>query len=280
MASLMDPILGQYTDHLTRKGRNAGTVARCQRALQRFSDWCSTASVDPTAPSEVDLEEYVSWMTGTLAATTAHRETGYVKAAYRYAERRGSITRSPAAHIEAPHVPEKEPEVFTNDELRRLRALAEGEEIVLFYGLAYTGLRRHELAQLVWGDLDPELGTVTVTGKGGKIRRVPLHPLLVDRLAPFRRRDDDPIIKGTTRTLNRRLDALLDRAGVNGGNRPAHRFRKTVATSLTEEGVSPDVIDKIMGWAPSSMRARYYSRLPEKALQDAIRKLYASDPVG
>lgn len=276
----MDQLLEQYVQHLARKGRDKRTVQRCQIALGRFDVWCRQAGFDPGAVTEVDVEEYVAWMAGHLAVTTAHREVGYVKAAFRYAARRGTIERSPAEHVEAPRVPEKEPEVFSNDELRRMRAEAEGDEVVLFYGLAYTGMRRHELCSLVWGDLDTELGTVTVTGKGGKIRRVPLHPLLVSSLEPFRAGDDDPVVTGTTRTLNRRLDALMDRAGVRGGNRPAHRFRKTVATSLTEEGVSPDVIDKIMGWAPSSMRARYYSRLPEKALQDAIRKLYASDPVG
>lgn len=276
----MDPLLDQYVQHLARKGRDKRTVQRCQIALERFVGWCRQAGFEPATVTEVDVEEYVAWMAGHLAVTTAHREVGYVKAAFRYAARRGTIERSPAEHVEAPRVPEKEPEVFSNDELRRMRAVAEGDEVVLFYGLAYTGMRRHELCSLVWGDLNTELGTVTVTGKGGKIRRVPLHPLLVSSLEPFRSGADDPVVTGTTRTLNRRLDALMDRAGVHGGNRPAHRFRKTVATSLTEEGVSPDVIDKIMGWAPSSMRARYYSRLPEKALQDAIRKLYASDPVG
>lgn len=276
----MEPLLEQYVAHLTRKGRDPKTTARCRRALERFSGWCVREGLAPQEISEVDVEEYVAWMTGTLAVTTAHRETGYVKAAYRYAARRGGVEKSPAVHVEAPKLPEKEPEVFSNAELRAMRAaLATTEEVKIFYGLAYTGLRRHELAQLTWADLDPELGYVLVHGKGGKLRRVPLHSRLVETLEPLRGLPSEPIAGGSTRTLNRRLDALLERAGVDGGNRPAHRFRKTVATSLTEEGVSPDVIDKILGWAPSSIRSRYYSRLPEKALQDAIQKLYASDPI-
>jgi len=276
----VDQVLEQYVTHLARKGRDPRTVARCRRALERFAGWCAAEQISPAAISEVDVEEYVAWMTGALATTTAHRETGYVKAAYRYAARRGTLKNSPAAHVEAPKVPEKEPEVFSNAELRRMReALCNYEEVKIFYGLAFTGMRRHELAQLRWSDFDPEVGYLTVKGKGGKIRRIPLHPLLVDYWSGLRGHDDDPIVSGTTRTINRHLNALLKRAGVDGGNRPAHRFRKTVATSLTEEGVSPDVIDKILGWAASSMRARYYSRLPEKALQEAIEKLYASDPI-
>jgi integrase len=274
------PFLEQYTDHLTRKGRDPKTVARCRRALERFSEWCLSEDIVPVEISEVDVEEYVAWMTGSLAVTTAHRETGYVKAAFRYAARRGGVEKSPATHVEAPKVPEKEPEVFSNPELRKMHAaIANDEERKIFFGLAYTGLRRHELAQLTWENLDPELGYVLVHGKGGKLRRVPLHPKLIEVLEPLRGDPNTSITNGSTRTLNRRLDALLRRADVDGGNRPAHRFRKTVATSLTEEGVSPDVIDKILGWAPSSMRSRYYSRLPEKALQEGIMKLYASDPI-
>lgn len=276
----MEPLLEQYVAHLTRKGRDPKTIARCRRALERFSGWCQIEGIAPEQISEVDVEEYVAWMTGTLAVTTAHRETGYVKAAFRYAMRRGDVEKSPATHVEAPKLPEKEPEVFSSAELRKMcAAIASNEEKKVFYGLAFTGLRRHELAQLLWEDLDQELGYVLVHGKGGKLRRVPLHPRLVAVLEPLREYPGSRIITGSTRTLNRRLDALLVRAGVDGGNRPAHRFRKTVATSLTEEGVSPDVIDKILGWAPSSIRTRYYSRLPEKALQDAIVKLYASDPI-
>lgn len=276
----METVLEQYVTHLTRKGRDEHGVARCRRALERFAQWCASEGVDVTAATEVDLEEYVSHMTGVLAATTAHRETGYVKAAYRYAARRGTVQRSPAAHVEAPKVPETEPEVFSNAELRRMKgAILTREERKVFHGLAYTGLRRHELAQLTWEQFDPELGYVTVRGKGGKIRRVPIHPALAAALGPLRAEPHERIVTGSTRTINRHLNNLLARAGVDGGNRPAHRFRKTVATSMTEEGVPPDVIDKILGWAPSSIRSRYYSRLPEKALQDAIGKLYASDPL-
>lgn len=276
----MEPILEQYVAYLARKGRDPKTVDRCRCALERFSDWCRRGGVAPEAISEVDVEEYASWMAHVLAVTTAHRETGYVKAAYRYAARRGTIASSPAAHVEAPKVPEKEPEVFSNDELRRMKAAIEtAEESKVFHGLAYTGMRRHELAQLTWEAFDPSVGYVTVKGKGGKLRRVPLHPELVRALEGLRGAPDEPICKGSTRTINRHLNGLLRRAGVDGGNRPAHRFRKTVATSLTEEGVSPDVIDKILGWAPSSIRSRYYSRLADKALQDAIARLYASDPI-
>jgi hypothetical protein len=46
-----------------------------------------------------------------------------------------------------------------------------------------------------------------------------------------------------------------------------------------EEAVQTDVIDKILGWAPTSIRQRYYTRIGDRSLYDAILKLYESDPI-
>jgi integrase len=75
------------------------------------------------------------------------------------------------------------------------------------------------------------------------------------------------------------LEPLLRRAGVDGGSRPAHKFRATVQTVLFEEGVRTDVIDKMLGWAPSNVRQRYYSRVRDEAMYEAILKLYVSDAI-
>jgi hypothetical protein len=84
---------------------------------------------------------------------------------------------------------------------------------------------------------------------------------------------------GSLRNLNQRVENMLRRAGVDGGNRPAHKFRKTVQTVLYEAGVRTDVIDKMLGWAPSSVRQRYYSRVRDQAMYEAILRLYVSDPI-
>ena len=80
------------------------------------------------------------------------------------------------------------------------------------------------------------------------------------------------------RNVNYRLTALLKRAGVDGGNRPAHAFRKTAASVLTEEGARPNDVDQIMGWAPPDVKGRYYIR-KNPNLHETIALLYKSDPI-
>ena len=273
-----------YLEHLERKGRDSKTISRNRCSLERLNGWLDELGIDPTEATEVVLEEYIAWLSSEFAETTASRETAHVKAAFRYAVRLGMLERNPAADIEPPQVAEIEPEVYSNEQLRRMRAAVSTDlEEVIFYGLAYGGLRRHELVALTWEAVAFEGQFLTVRGKGGKLRRVPLHPTFAEVLAIRLRRypGAEKVLGrgGSLRNVNAALARLLERAGVDGGNRPAHRFRKTVATVLYEEGVQTDTIDRIMGWSPSSIRSKYYTRIGDRSLYDAILKLYESDRI-
>jgi integrase/recombinase XerD len=280
----LHPLFSAYLAHLERKGRDQKTIARNRCSLVRLNSWLNEAGIDPLYATEVVLEEYVAWVRSTLADTTASRETTHLKAAFRYAVRLETLKHDPAAHIEVPAVTEVEPLVYSHEELRRIRAAMRTDlEEAIYYGLAYGCLRRHELVELRWDAVDFEQQFLTIRGKGGKLRRVPLHPLLAEIFATRRRRYpyDETVLGrgGSMRNVNTVIARLLERAGVDGGNRPAHRFRKTAATSLYEEEVQPDKIDRIFGWAKTTIRSRYYTRIGDRALYDAILKLYASDPI-
>jgi hypothetical protein len=49
--------------------------------------------------------------------------------------------------------------------------------------------------------------------------------------------------------------------------------------SLRREGVYPDVIDRIFGWSPTSVRQRFYSGVDDDELHEAILQLYRSNPM-
>jgi integrase len=280
----LPPIFSAYVLHLERTGRAKSTVDRNRASLIRLSQWFALQRVEPAAATELILEEYVSHLNRAVAETTASRETTNIKAAYRYAVRIGIVEKSPAEYLKPPKVTEVEPEVFSNEELRCIRAaIRDGLEETIFYALSYAGLRRCELVGLTWESVDLGAQLMTVRGKGSKLRRVPIHPVLAEVLFQHRRRTggQQTVLGrgGSLRNVNQRIENLLQRAGVDGGNRPAHRFRKTVATVLFEERVQTDVIDRIMGWAPQSIRSRYYTRIPEAAMVEAVLRLYESDPI-
>jgi integrase len=290
-AMTLHTLSAAYLAHLERKGSDPKTRARNEYALARYEAWLATLGISPVKATETVIEEYFAWLSCGCAQTTANREAAMVKAAYRYAKRLGMIEENPAEYVRAPRVDDVEPEVYSNEELRRIRsAIRDDLDEAIFYGFAYEGLRRFELVSLGWTkEADPanyvdlEKQELTVRGKGGRLRRVPIHPLFAEILAPRRERlrSEGTVLGkgGSLRNVNERLERMLRRARVAGGNRPAHKFRKTVQTVLYEEGVRTDVIDKMLGWAPSSVRQRYYSRVRDQAMYEGILRLYVSDPI-
>lgn len=279
----LHPLFGAYVEDIRLRGRDHKTAARAFYALRRLQAWLEDVGTDPRDVDEHRLLQYVGWLRNTVANTSAKSETEKVKAAYRYAVRTGMIERNPAEYVETPTLEDREPETYTNEQLRRIRAVLMTDlEELIFYLLVYTGARRFELSQLRWEDVDFELGMMKIMGKGRKLRKVPIHPRLAGVLVQRKRKAEGELVLGeggSTRNINTRLKKLLERAGVDGGNRPAHRFRATVQCSLYEEGVREDVIDRILGWAPRTIRQRYYSRVRDEVAHEAILRLYASDPI-
>jgi hypothetical protein len=48
---------------------------------------------------------------------------------------------------------------------------------------------------------------------------------------------------------------------------------------MHEHGVRTAVIDRIMGWAPRTVRERHYVRIAPQVMHDAILTLYRDDPI-
>jgi integrase/recombinase XerD len=149
MPTKLHSLFSSYLSHLERKGDKDETVKRNRHALARHDAWLSDLWIEPPKVTELVVEEYFAWLDGVVEQTTANREAGMVRGAYRYAVRIGMIDKDPAEYVKAPSVEEAEPDVYTNEELRRIRAALRTDlEEVIFYGFAYTGLRRCELCKL------------------------------------------------------------------------------------------------------------------------------------
>lgn len=277
----MSVIFDQYEERLNRLRRDPATVRNFQRARQPFERYLSAHRTGAEDIDPVLAEEYFAQLDN--APTTKKLYLEQLRAAYRYAHRRGVISRDPLVDVQLPRIPDKEPRTIPPAELRRQKhGLFKDREWLLWHLLVYTGMRRSEILDLRWEDVKLEDSTITVTGKGGKLRHIPIHPALGEVLSASKRHGDwvlgsskkyagesRPLSKATMFTYLRRI----------AGEYTAHDYRRTVASSMYANGVDGDTIDKIMGWSPRVVRTRYYVNVAPEQLQRAILKLYASDPV-
>ena len=269
IATDYDPIFDVYLERLKRLRRKPRTIRNVEGTKRFWLD--SGLSVDA---SDIEIEEWLLALPVSDRTRQLHLDN--VRAAFRYARRAGRIDRDPTDLVKLPAIPDKEPVIIPTDELREIKALIyDDQQALLFHLLAYTGMRRREIGDLLWDDVK-DLDILVRQGKGDKLRWVPIHPALGEILAEYRR-PDGAVLRGwqgevlSEGALWSRLRKLTTRR--------YHDFRRTVATSLYENDVPERLIEDILGWAPRTVGKRFYRRGSSEKAHEAILKLYADDPL-
>lgn len=149
------------------------------------------------------------------------------------------------------------------------------------------GLRRAEAVSLKRSDIDQADGMITVLGKGGRVRRVPLSRTVagaVDAwmaLLPLDYKSVFPLVSRSGRFLVDRsisgaaVAELLRRrtAGAGIPSVKPHDLRRTCASDCLEAGVDVLALQRLLGHASANTTLRYDMR-GEKARRAAVEAVY------
>lgn len=273
----MSVIFDQYEERLHRLRRDPQTIKNFRRSVAPFEAFIRAERIAPEQATPDLIEEYLAQ--SDLAPTTKELHLTNIGAAYRYAHRRGLIDRVPTVDVELAREPDREPRIISNAELREQRErIMSDRGWTLWHLLTYTGMRRMEILTLRWENVKLDEETITVLGKGGKLRHVPIHPVLGEVLVDAKRKNEW-VLAGRAGSHTAPSTFYETLHCINRKQYSAHDYRRTVASSLYANGVDGDTIDKIMGWSPRVVRTRYYVNVAPVQLQRAILKLYADDPL-
>ncbi len=156
------------------------TLDAYRRDLQALQDWAAARGDQAMELDGTRLRGFVaSEHRRGLSPTSLQRRLSACRSYYAWLLRRGVIAASPAAGVRAPKAPRKLPQVLDVDEAVQLvevdtdapLGLRDRALLELFYS---SGLRLSELCGLRWRDLHLVEGLVTVLGKGGRQRSVPV----------------------------------------------------------------------------------------------------------
>lgn len=155
--------------------------------------------------------------------------------------------------------------------------------IALLYA---TGLRREEIAGIRLGDIDLSGGLITITGKGNKVRIVPVGDQTRTDLEDYlEAREEFLNEKGTTcdrLLLNRMGDPLsvrsIDRLVKKFGREKGvdftpHTLRHSFATHLLENGADLMLIKEILGHASLSTTQKY-THVTAESMKKVYRKAH------
>jgi site-specific recombinase XerC len=184
--------------------------------------------------------------------------------------RTGAIAGDPAAGLSAPSGDGRLPRVLRSDELTALLdqppavvdddppevRLRDDAVIELLYG---SGLRIGELCGLRPGDVDLRTGSVTVWGKGGKQRSVPITPPAIEALRELLEVDPpgDAVFRNARgkRLTPRDARRILDRRALAPTH--PHALRHTFATHLLDGGADLRAVQELLGHADLATTQHY-----------------------
>jgi len=267
------------------------TLAAYRSDLVDFVEWAERGLAD--APAQVDrliLRRYLAYLgTRSYAKRSIARKASALRRYFSWARRTGLVEIDPAVALRAPSGEGRLPRVLDGPELQTLLEPIEVDEteplwrrrrndalLEVLYG---SGLRVSELCNLDIDSVDRKRSVVTVWGKGGKERRVPMSLAAIETVSDWLKSRSEVVgeASGVALFLNthgRRLGTrdvrrVLDERSVNPTH--PHALRHTYATHLLDGGADLRSVQELLGHSDVATTQRYTHVSKER-----LRSVYTS----
>lgn len=263
------------------------TAARLLDAVER-TDWAALARLDAAA-----LRGQLAKRRGEgLGNASAARELSALKAFLAFAREQAGLSEMAGPRLRSPRVKKGIPRPVTPDDAVNLADTVDEDAsepwigardravLLLLYG---AGLRIAEALSLTAGVL-PLGEAITITGKGGKQRVVPLLPIVREAIAayaaqcPWPLPPDGPLFRGAKggRLSQGLVQRAVARARISLGLPPSatpHALRHSFATHLLSAGADLRSLQELLGHA-SLGSTQIYTKVDAALLLDVYRSAH------
>ncbi len=287
-------VLKQWVYALKSEHKSPQTIRSYTESLRMLVQHLG-ADCDPLTITTEQLREWIGHLLDTRSPSTAAVRYRSMQQFFAWAVRDELIEKSPMASMRPPSIPEVPVPVIPLADIEKLLKVVDGKSFLdrrdcaLFrLMLEPGGMRRAEAVGIKVTDVDLEFDTVTVTGKGRRIRAIPygaktgqaLTRYLQARLAhPYAKRTDALWLaqRGglTDNGLGQALERRCAQAGIDRVH--AHQLRHTAADDWFAAGGSDQDAMRLFDWRSSQMTRRYGASNATARAHDHARQLARGD---
>ena len=259
-----------YEHHKTKR-THVEDIAR----IQGYVSWSGIRKISEV--SEKNLSDYFNHKITDekRERNTVNRIMASLKTFLNFAVRRSYLGSNPMKAIKRYKLPENPPRFLTKEEIGKV--LQEARKTDLYPCVAtaiYTGMRKGELFNLEWTDVDFTRNVIIVnnksewTTKSKKARTIPIHPTLWGILKNFKQKGGRCFDVAN----QRRVFSRIIREARLGDDIGWHTLRHSFASALVMHGIDIVTVSKLLGHS-SIATTMIYSHLTKDHEKAAISHL-------
>ena len=289
---ILDPFLHYLA---VEKGLARNTLEAYSRDLNAYLDFLEgegiASLVETTTLTVMAFIQRLKKRGLSMRSTT--RALVALRGLYRYLAQEGYLEANPLEDMELPRLSPTLPHVLTVQDIEQLlaqpdvespRGIRDGAMLELLYA---TGMRVSELVELPTSGLNLEVGFVTVRGKGGKERIVPIGEVAMEKAKIYLEQGRPALLKGRETLflfVNNRGGGLSRQgfwkilrqyalqAGITKHITP-HTLRHSFATHLLERGADLRFIQAMLGHVDIST-TQVYTHVNQEYLKQLHRQYH------
>ncbi|WP_432708305.1 tyrosine-type recombinase/integrase [Pedobacter sp.] len=281
-------VIEKFLSYLSNEKRySPHTITSYQVDLLQFRDFLQTTfEMELMDAKYVQVRDFMVYLLDQqIGPSSVSRKMSALRSFYKYNQRLGLVASNPVSLIKVPKAPKRLP-VFIDDQ--KMDDLLDSAEIfgssflsvrdkLVLEVLFGSGIRLAELIGLRDQDVDFYEGTVKVTGKGSKVRLIPLPKALLVLLKEY-------LDLKSFQNFDNKTDALIvtNKGGVvspafiyktvkhylsyisTHSKRSPHVLRHSYATTLLNRGADLNAIKELLGHASLAATQVYTHNSIEK----------------
>ncbi len=279
MSYSLDGYLEEY-----RLSHRPESYSLMKQTLEEFKGFCRLNILDRI--NRLELLKYKAWLidrgrSERTAGNKMLRVNQFLRKVQGLRPGEGPVTVKDAKYTTL------EPEVYDDDDLEIFFYACNPFQLRVFKTLLMSGLRKQELENLEWRDVNFTAGTLTVSPKRGftpkdwEQRTIEVPSDLLNLLRPEAKQTGYVFATKRGTKYTHVWDDCRDiakRADLDPDNFHPHKFRSSFATKLLQHGLDLTTVQKLLGHKNLESTMRYLAKAKSHEVRAKVDVIWNSMP--